>query len=308
MPYRVLKGELAVTGKSPDGDTVAFFIDKESIGDWVYPKPGGGRFPKFNKSFHANVRFEAIDALELHFTPKFVWPVINSHQPLELARAARNRMLSLCGFDLEQVEIDENEKLTDRADQRIPAVVAYNGIDPFGRLIGFVFHPDDAPPLSNDSKHEQYLEVEQVLKSINATLLAEGYAVPTFYSGLYPPIRNALAQLAIDARNATPPLGVWKDYVSEIVLPRKPDICAIEEIVLMPKVYRRLAENIARNGAMSRLSEFLWDKGDDLIDIRDVRATGFGSFLKARKEGPDSDPVYRLTLSRKPEELIFTPE
>ena len=95
MPYRVVKGELAITGKSPDGDTIAFFLDEESIGDWIYPSRGGGRFPKFNKSFHANIRFEAIDALELHFSPKFVWPVVNSHQPLDLARAARDRMLEL---------------------------------------------------------------------------------------------------------------------------------------------------------------------------------------------------------------------
>lgn len=306
MGYRILKGNLAIEGKSPDGDTVAFYLDEGQIGDWVWTKKrGGGRFPRFNRKYQANVRFEAIDALELHFQVQNVWPTIKSHQNLELAIEARDKMLSLCGFDTSVLVENDSHRLSDPNNQLIPAVVAYKDIDPFGRLVGFIFHVDDAPPLSTEEKPERFLSADVILQSVNAKLLQEGLVFPTFYGGLYPELRNALTQTIKPARDEEK--GVWENYRNEILLPRKPSISDVESPILLPKVYRRLVTHIASNGAMSNFASFLYGNGDTVVDTIDIRLSNLSAFVKS--EATDASKTeYRLYLTRKPEELVFLPD
>ena len=60
MAYRILKGFLSIEGRSPDGDTVAFYLDKADRADWISTRTDSGRFPKFNRNFQTNVRFEGV--------------------------------------------------------------------------------------------------------------------------------------------------------------------------------------------------------------------------------------------------------
>lgn len=307
MQYRVIKGELVIQGKSPDGDTVGFRLDEEHRDEWVWSGTRSGRFPQLNKGFVTNIRLEAIDALELHFVVPDVWPQVTSHQDLDLAKKARNELLTLCGFDVSLLKEDEEHRITDPAGQSISAVVAYRDIDPNGRMIGFVFKESDAPTLSTADKPEVYVKPEAFLRSVNAKLLRSGWVFPTFYGTLDHEVRDLLIEHLQQPRMDQS--GVWADYKATVVLPRKPTLSQVESLILMPKVYRRLITHIAHNGAMSNLSAALSD--DVVVDTKDKRLCDLGAFLMSHKDETCGDPVadqdvpYRLRLTRQPEELIF---
>lgn len=306
MAYRIVSGFLSVEGRSPDGDTVAFYLNEENLGDWVWTKTKTGRFPSFNKSFQTNVRFEGIDALELHYRDRLAWPAVDSHQKKSLALDARNRMLDLCGFDRSAFTESANHTLRDPSNQLIPATVAYNDVDPFGRLIGFVFNADDSPELSNEDDPERFLSVDDVKRSVNAKLLKEGLVFPTFYGGLYTQLREAMTELTLSAMNdADSP--IWQAYQPTFVMDRGGDLEALKELVIMPKLYRRLFTHLARNGAVSGFRSFLRESNDTMVDTQQVRLGYFGNFVSV-KDVDGNREKYRVTLLRQPHELIMLPD
>jgi endonuclease YncB( thermonuclease family) len=297
MPYRILKGTVSIDGKSPDGDTLAFHV--KDAEDWIWPKTQDGRFPRFNVKYQANIRFEAIDALELHYTVNNIYPMITVKQPLGLAKQARDRLLELCGFDLSRVTENDQFRITDPDDQHKEVTLAYNGIDPYGRIIGFVF-TEEMPFHVDDAHPTVYLYPEHVAKSVNAQLLKEGLVYPTYYGDLYPSLRDAFTDITHQARQQS--IGIWKDNAAEFVLPRKPALAEIENIVMMPKLFRRLTTHIAKNGAISNFRNALSESDDVTVDTRDVRLSNFSSFVRTEKLDGGN---YKVWLSHDPEELVF---
>jgi len=297
MAYRIIKGTVSIDRKSPDGDTLSFHIDNHE--EWIWPKTQYGRFPKFNSKYQANIRFEAIDALEIHFTVQNVYPQITVKQPLDLAKNARDRLLDLCGFDRSTITENDRHRISDPLKQKMPVTLAYNGIDPFGRLIGFVFTEDMGFDVS-DKKPTVLLSVEDIKKSVNAKLLKEGLVYPTFYGGLYPVLRNALIQLTQDAKRQ--PNGIWARHQNEFIFDRKPDIKQFENFVMMPKLFRRLTTHIGMNGAISNFRNYLRKSNDMVVDTRDVRLTDFSSFVRTEEINNNE---YKLWLSHEAEELVF---
>ncbi|HET6420733.1 MAG TPA: thermonuclease family protein [Geobacteraceae bacterium] len=295
MSYRIARGFLVIDNKSPDGDTIAFAMDEEHRGEWVWPYEETGRFPKFNRQFQANIRFEAIDALELHYEIPDVYPVVKTHQPLDLAREARDRMLRICGFDLTRVTENADLTLNDPDKQKKPATIAYREIDPYGRLVAFVFVEDMG--FKVDGSHPTvFLEPEQMERSVNVQLLREGLAYPTFYGSLYPELRGPLVEIVRQARENR--LGLWKRDIMEFTSSRKPGLPEVEDIVIMPKIFRRLSMHIACNGALSNFKEYLGEVNDLTVDTRQVRLTGFESFIAVDSDGPGQ---YTMKLLRYPE-------
>ncbi len=297
MAYRIVKGTVSIDGKSPDGDTISFQIDNPE--EWIWPRTRDGRFPKFNAKYQANIRFEAIDALELHFTVQNVYPQLTVKQPIDLAKQARDRLLDLFGFDRTIITESDNFRISDPQQQKQPVTLAYNGIDPFGRLIGFVFTEDLAFDIS-DKKPTVWLTPSHVTKSVNARLLREGLVYPTYYGGLYPALRTALSALSKEARSQS--LGVWKNHKNEYIFERKPDLDEIESLIMMPKLFRRLSTHLGRNGSISNFRNFLRGAKDMTVDTREVRLADFSSFVRTKKL---DNGKYKLWMSHAPEELVF---
>ncbi|MEK7779704.1 MAG: hypothetical protein AAB293_06525 [Pseudomonadota bacterium] len=297
MSYRIVKGTVSVDGKSPDGDTIAFTIDTHH--EWMWPETEDGRFPQFNSKYQANIRFEAIDALELHYSIQSVYPGETVKQPIDLAKQARDRLLDLCGFDRTVLVESNNFRITDPKQQKLPVTLAYNGIDPFGRIIGFVFTQDMGFEVS-DKKPTVLLTPEHVSQSINAQLLREGHVYPTFYNALYPDLRKMLSDIAVEARSQS--LGLWKHHQVEFQFDRKPGLEELETLVMMPKLFRRLSTHIAQNGAISNFREYLRNTNDMTVDTREVRLSDFSSFVRTKKL---SSERYQLWLSHQPETLVF---
>jgi hypothetical protein len=195
MPYRLIKGSFHLfyhgtraVGSQPDGDSV-----------WFKPKDQaallnlGGREPKYNKGGFLQLRFEAIDALEIHFN--------QTHQNLENASAARDFNLNDIGF--KKVEFSKSGFTVKSASPHpIDGYILARSIDPYGRPVSFVFSGSHLKPHGSDI----FLDVKLLNNSINAELSRSGQAFPTFYTGLPVDLRNQIKKLINSSKNGK----MWK--------------------------------------------------------------------------------------------------
>src|SRR5215813_15171280 len=91
MPLYLIRGQYRIVHSEPDGDSVHFFPDDAEA------------FTKLHINAHlgaggaAQLRLDAIDALETHYTPP-AHGASTMHQPLDLAHAAGAKLLDLLGF------------------------------------------------------------------------------------------------------------------------------------------------------------------------------------------------------------------
>lgn len=229
MPYRVIKGSFHLfytgtrhVGSQPDGDSVWFQPANPDLLEDI-----DGRSAVFNKGGFAQLRFEAIDALETHF--------LAQHQDLEYALAARDYTLKSVGFDLEQMEYSGSKQLSVRSAAPHPTegYILTRAIDPYGRPVSFVF----SGGISRKDGSDLFLDVDLFEQSVNAGLAKSGNVFPAFYTGLPTDLRNRTIALIRAARNK--PGGLWKDDKTNKG-GLASSIAALEDVVLFPKLFRRL--------------------------------------------------------------------
>lgn len=235
MPYRVYRGQFRIhnpaqpsQGPQPDGDTVRFVPDNPLLLSHLQ-----GGTPDFKADGGVNIRFEAIDALELHFS--------GSHQPIPLAEASRDSMISQLGFG--NVSFFANNPVVVETVQNHPVdghVIAKD-VDPFGRVIGWVYA---GLPADVDGS-QIWLDGTRVASSVNAELIRQGHAYPAFYTTLPSDLRAVVAGLVQTARGAG--VGLWSSAVGlpggQFVNPA--NVTDLESLVLWPKLFRRLVPYFA---------------------------------------------------------------
>ena len=113
MAFLRITGSYRVTGTEPDGDSIRFVPDDPA--QWARV-PGPNRV-RVNSTGGAQLRLDAIDALETHYTPL---AGSRLHQPLTLAHAARDELLSWLGF---RDVVRTAEKITAVAQDGLPGFV-----------------------------------------------------------------------------------------------------------------------------------------------------------------------------------------
>ena len=86
MPFTLIKGTYHVVNYSPDGDSIRFMPANPALLQQL-----SGPKPTINARGHVQLRIEAIDALETHYSPPSGGGPL--HQPLALAQAARMALL-----------------------------------------------------------------------------------------------------------------------------------------------------------------------------------------------------------------------
>lgn len=229
MPYRVVKGEFHLfyqgrvrVGSQPDGDSVWFKPNKPK-----HLEDLDGRSAEFNKGGFAQLRFEAIDALELHFK--------GARQELDASVAARGFTLRHLGFG--NVEYSGGEGLAVRiaSPHPRPGYILTKAIDPYGRPVSFVFDGGTNRVDGSDI----FMNLAMLNRTVNATLARSGNAYPSFYIGLPVDLRNRVRTLVDSARNRPQPRGMWsKDKTMKST--RVSDLESLEALVIWPKLFRRL--------------------------------------------------------------------
>jgi endonuclease YncB( thermonuclease family) len=218
MSYTLIRGRFHVVGYQPDGDSLRFEADSPLHWNTV-GNVGANNDPR------VQLRLEGIDAPEVHIGAK--------HQPLDLANAARDRMLDLLNITNVQYNSPAGKTVTAANDNRRGTILA--GGVATRRPICFVFAGDRFGSANSGSQYNP--TVAQVCSSVNATLLEEGHAYPLFYRTLDVAVRDAFTDLTIAAYNAR--RGLWPyDWSDSFSVQNLDDIQYY--YCIFPKLFRRL--------------------------------------------------------------------
>jgi hypothetical protein len=126
----------------------------------------------------AQLQFEGIDALELHYRG-------SNHQRLPQCVDARDRLLELVGFTNVNYapslsgEIDTSVRSC--SPDEIRGYIYTRNADPYGRPVAFVFVGNT----SRQSGNSYWLNSNQMVDSLNAQLAEEGHVYPAFYKDFH---------------------------------------------------------------------------------------------------------------------------
>jgi endonuclease YncB( thermonuclease family) len=240
-PYLLaLHGKLVIVGKEPDGDSVRFVPDHPDL---------LRRLRRYHKIVPARdgsvqLRFEAVDAPEVHYG--------TAAQPL--GADARNALLGWIGFRDVVFDGDRPNQVVSASPDTVPAVVLSAGADPYGRPIAYVLVGDGDLP-----EDGSWTLVDEALlaRTLNARLVAEGVAYPTFYTSTPQPHREQLRALAAAAREQG--RGVWAvDDTAEFELTDQASIGPGGQLIL-PKLFRRATDYLkaVAGGFRGNLADWL---------------------------------------------------
>jgi hypothetical protein len=233
MPFYVIKGTYHLCGQSksgtptgfqPDGDSMQFKPDKPALLDKldVVDKPS-----RLTSIGSTQLRFEGIDALELHFAGRH-------RQPAPLPDAARDYLTGLLGMNPVASKPDGVTVQAPAAHDGTAGFILSRALDEHGRPVSFAFA--GAPPESDGA--QMTLKASLLKRSLNYKIVASGNAYPLFYDTLFAALRatftDAVAKARADKR------GLWADDKSMSGLKLKDDATLEQTGVIFPKLYRRL--------------------------------------------------------------------
>ena len=284
MSVLVIEGTYRIIGAQPDGDSIRFY--PTTFQDWDLV-PGPHKIRQ-NRSHGAQLRLDGIDALETHYT------VTGEalHQPLDLARAAADRLLDFLGFTA--FERDARETVTSSTPPEVPGFILTRGADLYGRCIALAA-PGSAPPM--DANHSVFVDIPLLHKTANYQLLKEGLAYPTYYRKLFYDLRNEMTKAVNEAR---PKLGVWADDQTTSGVNIQSMKTLVDEAVIMPKLFRRLVGYFDLNNGDTSLDGFaayLEQRDDRVFLLSDGQWTGLGTVVDVNGQ--------TVKLTKPPEDLVF---
>lgn len=286
MGYFCIKGTFRIIGTSLDGDSVKFIAD--NVNNWDKIK-GPVKLTKELKK--AQLRFEAIDTLELHY------PILPEkfHQPLHFANLARDCVLSQLGFKNVEWkppgEWAESQKV-EKADDTTGFILT-KGVDneQYKRPVSFVFFGNtdivDGTEITPDK--------DLIKKSVNYKLVEEGLAYPTYYLTLESKLRTIFTKAVTTARKNDK--GLWNEDKTNIGIGFDYDSIFNDDIV-MPKIYRRILEHLKKGGNIENFHEFLIKEKKDKLKIK-------GSNQIKRLADRIDYFEGQIKLKDKPENIIF---
>jgi endonuclease YncB( thermonuclease family) len=291
MPFLVIRGSFHLCGKSAAGNPTGFQPDGDSMQFKPHTPSLLDRLEKIDKPYRltsigsTQLRFEGIDALELHFD--------GHHQPRPLADAARDYLTGLLGMN--PVNYKPPDGLTVLAPATRDGTAGYilsRALEEHGRPVAFAF-AGDPPAADGDSIT---LKTALLRKSLNFKSVATGNAYPLFYDTLFAALRKSFAAAALSAREAK--RGLWADDASVGGLKIKDEAALEASGVVFPKLFRRLTSYFATGAADLRgFLPWLAKTREQVLDLETGNFTHFDNVLSLTGD--------KLRLTREPEQLVF---
>ncbi|GAB3877172.1 hypothetical protein GCM10029964_025770 [Kibdelosporangium lantanae] len=141
MAMMVIEGKYRIVGASPDGDSVRFYPNDPA--DW--DRVGGPHKVRRNASGGAQLRLDAIDALETHFLTK----AGEQHQPHRFGDAAASELLDWLGFT--NVVRGGGGKVTKADPAEVPGYILTRTADVYGRCVAFAGKEPRPRPVARTS-------------------------------------------------------------------------------------------------------------------------------------------------------------
>ncbi|MEV4937346.1 thermonuclease family protein [Streptomyces zaomyceticus] len=287
MPMLLIQGVYRVAGTRPDGDTVRFVPDDPTEWDLV---PGPTPVQR-NATGGANLRLEGIDTLETHYRPPTGGPEL--HQPAPFADKAAAELLTWIGFQPVQRKPDGTVKAPTNPAE-VPGYILTRGADKYGRCVALAGR--GAPQAASGTP--VHVTEAMLKETANHHQVAEGMAFPTYYRSLFPELRTAFNAAVKSARQNGK--GLWPsdktNSGAEVVATP-----TISDDVIMPKLYRRLAEYIVLNNgdpALDGFLSFLAQKADRFTIISTAHfTTGLDLVVEVN--------TTKVKMTQPPENLLF---
>jgi endonuclease YncB( thermonuclease family) len=285
MSLYLIKGQYRIMHSEPDGDSAHFIPDNSDAFTSLHLNA------RLGSGGAAQLRLDAIDALETHYTPS-AHGAKTMHQPPELAHAAGSRLLELLGFS---DVVRTGETVTSAIPDACPGYILTRFADKYGRPVSLAY----AGATDHGDLTKVFTDTDLLHGSVNYQLLAEGLVYPTFYSQLYPDLRADLTTAAGNARAVKS--GVWASdaTTSGATITTLDDLT--DRLVIMPKLFRRLAEYFALSVGSVSLDgfvAFMASHDDRLYVISDAHATGFDNVMTVAGQ--------TVNLNKEITDLIFT--
>ena len=277
MAFTLIKGTFHIKGYCPDGDSIRFKALNPNNWNKLYGPPVG-----LNRYDHVQLRMEAIDALETHFS--------GFHQPLLLARKATNFLLSSIGIDDVVWNKTQSEILC--AEDGVEGYILSRTTEKNRRPVAFVF----AGPAKEKDGTEVFLDIDLIKKSLNYRLMTKGLVYPTYYNGLFSELRMEFTEAMKRAKSRG--LGIWRHDKTTSGF-----FADLEELtmqsVILPKLFRRIVEHASIGEDAGEFKEFLAANCEPVVRIPQVHFTR----LETVVEIDEDNDLIRLTEA--PEDLIF---
>jgi endonuclease YncB( thermonuclease family) len=276
MGFYVIKGTYHVVNYSPDGDSIRFRAD--NLANWSLLT---GSTVAVNGSGHAQLRLEAIDTLETHYS--------RFHQPLNLALGALEFLLDK--LNITNVQWNPQHTKVISANDGTRGYIISRAVERNHRPISFAFAGEAGE--ADGTLIEFY--ADRLAESVNYKSIEAGMAYPTYYQGLFPDLRLALTQAAGNARTANS--GVWAEDKTNSGF-AVPDIAALEnDHVILPKLFRRLAEHLEGGGSVTNFLEYLQVLNEDITIVSTTHFTHFDTVIEVIGN--------TVRMTEPPENLIF---
>ena len=285
MPMLVIEGTYRVIGARPDGDSVRFYPTDPTHWDLV---PGPHRVRR-NKAGGAQLRLDAIDALETHYIPAHGHEL---HQPPPYAQRAADALTAWLGFTA--VEHDGRGTITAAQPAQSPGYILTRGADVYGRCVALAGR---GPAPAQDGE-QLYVDTALLQQTANHRQLADGLAYPTYYTKLYADLRAELTTVVQDAR--TTARGLWPDDTTTTGAKVDGLASLTESVALLPKLFRRLADYLvlgAGDPSLAGFGAFLEQRADRVLIISTGQFTGLSTVVEVTEQ--------TVRMSHPPEDLVF---
>ncbi len=287
VPVTLVKGSYKIVGASPDGDSVRFYPDDPAV--WVRT----GIAVKANAAGGVQLRLDAIDALETHYTPPQA--AMPWRQQVGLGDGASQALLDLLGFT--DVARDARGYVTSSTPLTRTGYILTRFADKYGRAVAMAYPGARRGRLPDGGS--VHLGVAELRRSVNWHLLDAGWVYPTFYSRLYVDLRDDLAATAVAARSAS--RGVWAEDATLPGFSLRTRAQLTDDLVILPKLFRRLAEYLTLDDtggvSLAGFLPFLAAYDDRLFTVPDGQFTSLDTLIERRGQ------TLRLTVP--PEHIIF---
>ncbi|MGI5423160.1 thermonuclease family protein [Streptomyces sp. CA-179760] len=287
MPMLLIKGSYHILNGRSDGDTIHFKPDKKEEWDLV---PGPHKV-EHNTSGKAKLRLDAIDTLETHYTRNGNPEV---HQPWLHGRAARDELTNWLGFTT--VDRAPDETVTAATPTTRPGWILTRGAGRDKRCLALT--GKGTPPGTSGTQ----INVDEALlrTTFNHHVLREGLAYPTYYTNLFPDLRDELTAAVRQAQAANK--GLWQDD-DTLGGATVTGIGSLQDdVVILPKLFRRLADYLylgdPDNADLTGFPAFLDQAADEFWIISTGHST---TGLDTIVEIIDS----KVRMTHPPEDLVF---
>lgn len=231
------------------------------------------------------LRFEGIDALELHFE--------GHHQPRPLADESRDYLTGLLGMN--PVEYRPPDHVTVKPPVLHDGTRGYilsRALEAHGRPVSFAFTGE---PSAADGE-KLMLKAALLKKSLNYKSVQSGNSYPLFYDTLFASLRATFTEAAQAARAAKQ--GIWKDDRSTNGLAVANETQLEERGVIFPKLFRRLSSFFDEgNSGIAAFLPWLAKTEEQVLDLATGNFTHFDNVLIVKSGN------IRMTL--QPEQIVF---